>query len=143
MNNQKPQVGENNSPPQTFTEIIFSTNSPWANPYQGTDRKVLFVCSAGILRSATCARIYASQYNTRAAGSEDYALIPVTKELIAWAETIVFVNQENMHKVSQKFDLDDLAGNGKEIVCLNIPDQYEHMNPWLIHIIKEQLEGIL
>lgn len=129
--------------PSTYSEIIFSTSSPWDNPYQGTDRKVLFVCSAGILRSATCARIYAAEYNTRAAGSEHYALIPVTKELIAWAETIVFVNQENMHRVSQKFDLDDLAGHGKEIICLNIPDQYEHMDPWLIRIIKEQLEGKL
>lgn len=133
----------NNKKPETYSEIIFSTSSPWDNPYQGTDRKVLFVCSAGILRSATCARIYAAEYNTRAAGSEYYALIPVTKELIAWAQTIVFVNQENMQRVNQKFDLDDLAEHGKEIICLNIPDQYEHMDPILIRIIKEQLEGKL
>jgi predicted protein tyrosine phosphatase len=69
-------------------------------------------------------------------------LIPVTTDLLAWAETIVFVNQENMHRVSQKFDLDDL-GKYKEIVTLNIPDQYEHMNPILIRIIREQLEGVL
>jgi rhodanese-related sulfurtransferase len=28
------------------------------NPFQGTDKKVVFVCSMGILRSATAARIY-------------------------------------------------------------------------------------
>jgi predicted protein tyrosine phosphatase len=127
---------------QTMNDIIFSASSPWDNPYQGKDRKVLFVCSAGILRNATCARIYAAEYNTRCAGSEHYALIPVTTDLLAWAETIVFVNQENMHSVSQKFDLDDL-GKYKEIVTLNIPDQYEHMSPVLIRIIREQLEGVL
>jgi predicted protein tyrosine phosphatase len=135
-------IGETNSPLQTMNDIIFSASSPWDNPYQGKDRKVLFVCSAGILRSATCARIYAAEYNTRCAGSEYYALIPVTADLLAWAETIVFVNQENTNRVSQKFDLDDL-GKHKEIVTLNIPDQYEHMDPVLIRIIKEQLEGVL
>jgi len=69
-------------------------------------------------------------------------LIPVNSDLLAWAETIVFVNQENTNRVSQKFDLGDL-GKHKEIVTLNIPDQYEHMNPVLIRIIKEQLEGVL
>ena len=140
--NKPKQIGENNSPLHTMNDIIFASNSPWDNPYQGADRRVLFVCSAGILRSATCARIYAAEYNTRAAGSEHYALIPVTADLLAWAQTIVFVNQENMHRVSQKFDLYDLEKH-KEIVCLNIPDQYEHMDPWLIRIIREQLEGIL
>ena len=53
----------------TMTQMIFNSKSPYDNPYQGSDTKVLFVCSAGILRSATAARIYAKKYNTRAAGS--------------------------------------------------------------------------
>ena len=135
----------NEPKPQTYSEIIFSVPNynVWNNPYQGKDRKVLFVCSAGILRSATCARIYAAEYNTRAAGSEHYALIPVTKELIAWAQTIVFVKKDNADSVAKRFDLESLAEAGKEIITLNIPDQYEHMDPWLIRIIREQLEGIL
>lgn len=133
----------NQNQPATFTEVMFSTASPWDNPYQGKDRKVLFVCSAGILRSATCARIYATEYNTRCAGSESYALIPVTKELVAWAQTIVFVKKDNADSVAKRFDLESLAEAGKEIITLDIPDQYEHMDPWLIRIIKEQLEGIL
>ena len=71
---------------KTLTEAMFETSCPYNNPYQGKDKRVLFVCSAGLLRSATAARIYASKYNTRAAGSANYALVPVSDELIAWAD---------------------------------------------------------
>lgn len=62
----------------TLTEKILRNESGVVhNPYQGKDKKVLFVCSAGILRSATAARIYGRKYNTRCAGTGlDYALIP-------------------------------------------------------------------
>ena len=122
---------------KTLTEIIMSASSPWDNPYQGTDKKVLFVCSAGILCSATAARIYASKYNTRAAGSESYALIPLSDDLVAWADEIVFVNPENHQRAKRQWDLDNI---GKKIVVLDIPDMYEHMHPDLIKAFEEQYE---
>jgi predicted protein tyrosine phosphatase len=115
------------------------SNSPWDNPYQGGDKKVLFVCSAGILRSATGSRIYAKKYNTRCAGSEEYALVPVTNDLLLWANKIVFVNEANHQSVAKKFDLDVYK---KEIVVLDIPDQYEHMHPELIKAFEEQFEPV-
>mgnify|MGYP006914605993 FL=1 len=84
---------------KTLTQAMFETNCPYNNPYQGGDKRVLFVCSAGLLRSATAARIYAGRYNTRAAGSADYALIPVTQELLLWAHEVVFVNAYNAQQV--------------------------------------------
>lgn len=119
------------------TEAIFQSKSPYQNPYQGTDKRVLFVCSAGILRSATAARIYARKYNTRCAGSETYALIPVTHELLLWAEEVVFVNEYNYLRIAQKFDLDSFDC---DIKCLNIPDDYDHMNPELIKHFNQQYE---
>lgn len=126
--------------PKTKTQMIFECKSPYNNLYQGNDKRVLFVCSAGILRSATAARIYAGKYNTRAAGSKHYALIPVTEELVMWASEIVFVNEENHWDVARRFDLDDLAKNGTVIKVLNIPDDYDHMHPELIRHFKEQYE---
>lgn len=126
--------------PKTKTQMIFECKSPYNNPCQGQDKRILFVCSAGILRSATAARIYAQKYNTRAAGSKNYALIPVTEELVMWADDIVFVNEENRWDVSKRFDLDDLAKNGTVIKVLNIPDNYDHMHPELIQHLKEQYE---
>lgn len=110
------------------------------NPYQGKDRKVLFVCSMGILRSATAARIYAGKYNTRCAGSWPDALVPLNPLLIAWAEEIVFVNAENHKQFIQKVDPDILET--LNIKVLNIPDQYPHMHPELIKEFKKQYEEI-
>lgn len=124
---------------KTYTEMMFESKSPFDNPYQGKDTKVLFVCSAGILRSATAARIYAQKYNTRAAGSESYALIPVTTELLLWADMVVFVNEANLQSVARKFDLNDLRCR---IFVLDIPDQYEHMHPELIRHFEEQFEAL-
>ena len=92
-----------------------------------------------MLRSATAARIYASKYNTRAAGSAYYALVPVSDELIAWADEIVFVNQHNRDEVDKTYELDTI-GIQKSIKVLNIPDDYAHMHPKLIESFKEQYE---
>ena len=121
----------------TYTEAIFKSGTPFDNPYQGNDKRVLFVCSAGLLRSATAARIYAKKYNTRAVGSESYALIPITHELLLWAHEVVFVNKENHDTVAKNFDLTEFPC---KVIVLDIPDQYEHMHVKLIEAFKEQYE---
>lgn len=109
------------------------------NPYQGHDKKVLFVCSMGILRSATGARLYADKYNTRSAGTWDDALIPVTPLLLAWAEEVVFVNKSNYEQILKKFPgaLDDTA-----VRVLEIPDMYPHMSIELIKAFSAQYEPL-
>lgn len=123
--------------PKSKTDLIFTSHCPWDNPYQGKDKRVLFVCSAGLLRSATGARIYSGKYNTRSAGSEPYALIPVSDSLILWAQQIVFVNKANYESVKRLYDLSE-----HDVVVLDIPDMYNHMNPKLIKAFEEQYEPI-
>ena len=120
---------------KSYTELIYESTCPFDNPYQGTDKKVLFVCSAGLLRSATAARIYAKKYNTRACGCMSYALVPLSDNLIAWADEIVFVNKENYDFVKDQVDF-----GPTKIVVLDIPDQFPHMDPRLIEAFKEQYE---
>lgn len=121
---------------QTLSEQIKNCRAGViANPYQGQDKKVLFVCSMGILRSATASRMYAHKYNTRSAGTWDEALIPLTQLLIDWADEVVFVNEHNYLQAVKKFDL---AYTGVKV--LNIPDDYEHMHPELIKAFEEQYE---
>lgn len=122
---------------KTLTELIMESTTPFDNPFQGNDKKVVFVCSAGLLRSATAARIYARKYNTRAAGSAPYALVPLSTNLIVWADEIVFVNKENYQEVLKTVNLD-----GKVIKVLDIPDEYEHMHPKLIQYFQEQYEKL-
>lgn len=108
-----------------------------ANPYQGDDKKVLFVCTMGILRSATGARIYAGKYNTRSAGTDlEEALIPVTQTLLDWADEVVFVHPKNYGDVVGKFKIPD------NIKVLKIPDEYGHMNPEIIKAFDAQYEQV-
>lgn len=111
------------------------------NPYQGNDKKVLFVCSAGILRSATAARMYAKKYNTRCAGTYDCALIRLTPELVVWADEVVFVNRENYNMACNDDDIRHRLLD-TSLKILNIPDNHEHMAPELVQAFKDQYEDI-
>lgn len=113
------------------------------NPYQGGAKRVLTICSAGLLRSPTAANVLTETYgfNCRAAGiTEEYALIPVTEVLIFWADEIVFMEQTHLdqfqtvwkdHKVAQA-----KITEGKFQV-LGIPDSHERNNPVLRQLIVE------
>lgn len=98
------------------------------NPYQGRYKRVLCVCSAGLLRSPTAANVLHKEfgYNTRAAGIiEDYALIPVDEVLIEWAEEIVcmeFYQEELLRVLTKKHNPD------VKIICLEVPDTYPYMD---------------
>ena len=111
------------------------------NPYQGPDKRVVFVCSMGILRSATAARLYAHKHNTRAAGTDSDALVQLSPTLVAWADEIVFVNDYNYQKFKHSMDDWDLF-NSLNIRVLDIPDVYEHMHPKMVEEFHKQYEDI-
>lgn len=108
------------------------------NPYQGTYKKVLSVCSAGLMRSPTIAFVLSQDpynYNTRACGVHDYALVPLDKVLLTWADEIICVqddHEELLHKL-----LAD-CGLNTPVVNLKIPDNFEYRNPELIETIKRK-----
>lgn len=128
----------------TFSDDIRRMrNGVVRNPYQGTDKKVVFVCSMGILRSATGARLYAHKYNTRTAGTYADALIPLTPILVAWTDELIFVNRENYNSFLKKVDVDVYESDiAHKVKVLDIPDQYEHMHPELIKAFNEQYEPL-
>lgn len=113
------------------------------NPYQGKDKRVVFVCSMGILRSATAARLYSHKYNTRTAGTLYDALVPLTPMLIAWANELVFVNKENydfvIQAIEDKYVREEVEDKS---TVLDIPDKYPHMHPELIKAFVQQYEPI-
>ena len=109
------------------------------NPHQGEFKKVLSVCSAGLLRSPTVAWILSNDpfnFNTRAVGSSSsFALTPIDDVLIEWADAIVFVQRENEAEVSSRFDL-----TRKELIILDLPDIFPFRDPELVRIATEQLK---
>lgn len=115
-------------------------NRMWniTNPNQGQYKRVLCVCSAGLLRSPTMARVFAEEYNynTRAAGiTKEYALIPVDEALVAWAHEIVCAESWMMKTIKAEY-----PGYLGRIIALDIPDQFEYMNHNLVELIKEKYE---
>jgi predicted protein tyrosine phosphatase len=111
------------------------------NKAQGTTKKVLTVCSAGLLRSATLQNFLIKEYsyNVRNCGtSQEYALIPISQALVLWADEIIFVNNDNFKEVEH--ELTHLVDFSKVFV-LDIPDMYEFNDPKLIEIIKKQYKN--
>ena len=121
---------------------IFKLTAPYNNPYQGDYQRVLFVCSAGLLRSATGATVGSQlDLNTRNCGSEHYALIPLSVNLINWAQKIYFVNEYNLLSAIETFEhnpeiLDMLEAKS---VTLDLEDTYDYMNPELVAIFTKLL----
>ena len=111
-----------------------------SNQFQGDYKRVLTVCSANMLRSPTIAHVLSAEpynFNTRSAGTAEYALIPVTEDLLMWADEVVCADTEHALHIRDKlmqYQLD------KPIINLNIPDIYEYRNPKLIELIKERYE---
>ena len=115
----------------------------YSNSYQGDYKRVLTVCSANMLRSPTMAHVLSAEpynYNTRSAGTSDFALIPVTNDLLMWADEIVCADSEHttvINRMLQKLDID------KPLINLRIPDVYEYRNEGLIDLIKLRYDDIL
>lgn len=113
-----------------------------SNSYQGDYKRVLTVCSANMLRSPTIAMVLSMppyDYNTRSAGIHSFALIPVTEELLFWADEIVCADTEHALTIRDKLMELNLD---KPIVNLRIPDNYEYRNPELIMMIRRRYDEI-
>lgn len=126
----------------TKTAQIFELSAPYENESQGRYPRALFVCSAGMLRSPTAAVIGAELgMNTRSCGTESYALVPLSANLIYWAETIYFVNPENYDHAQRTFwEMDELSVLlDRKSVVWNIEDIYDYMDPRLVKKIRELL----
>lgn len=94
------------------------------NPHQGKHKKVLCVCSAGLLRSPTAAEVLSREpfnFNTRAAGiNPDFALIKVDDVLIEWADEFVCMSETQALAIQRLVDKEDK----RPIICLDIEDRY-------------------
>lgn len=111
-----------------------------SNPYQGTAKKVLCVCSAGLLRSPTLANILHKElgYNTRACGTaENFALIPISEALIHWADEIVFVDEYCKTYLDIETE-EELSSVEASVFTLDVPDNFDYDNAELKDILLKQ-----
>ena len=101
-------------------------------------RKIFFICSQNRLRSPTAEQVFANWpgIETSSAGLNHDAENPVTPELLQWADIVFVMERAHRNKLSAKFK----SHLGKAcVVCLEIPDEYEFMDPDLIRLLKAKV----
>jgi predicted protein tyrosine phosphatase len=128
----------------TKTDQIFADTAPYSNDSQTNSTRLLFVCSAGMLRSPTAANAATSLgYNSRACGSHNYALIPLSVNLINWANAIIFVKEENLLEALETFEgtgyNDDILTKSQ---IWNLPDIYNWGDNVLFHTCLDKLKRL-
>ena len=101
-------------------------------------KNLLFVCSRNQWRSPTAETLWRRHpdYNVRSAGTSPRARKKVGPADIRWAD-VVFV-MEHKHKTRLKAEFARLL-DYKPIHVLDIPDEYNYMDPELI----EELENLV
>ncbi len=92
---------------------------------------LLFICSRNQWRSPTAERIWrkSEKFNVRSAGTSPKARKTVGPADIEWAD-IIFVMQSK-HK-SRLIAHHSRLLDGKKIYILDIPDEYQYMDPELV-----------
>ena len=103
---------------------------------------ILFVCSRNQWRSPTAEEIYKNHngLSVRSAGTEPSARIKITAKLIDWADIIFVMEKRHKQRIIKNFSYNSLE---KEIIILDIPDDYQFMDEELIDSLKRSINPYL
>jgi predicted protein tyrosine phosphatase len=103
-------------------------------------KRALFICTQNRLRSPTAEHIFSGWpgVETDSAGLGADATVPLSPEQIEWANIIFVMEKTHRNKLSAKFKS---HLNGKRVICLDIPDEYEYMQPELIRLLESKVGG--
>lgn len=105
-------------------------------------RKLLFVCSRNRWRSPTAEQIFhgVDGIQARSAGTETGARIKVTAGHIGWADLVFVMEKKHLRRLQERFasELSD-----KRVICLNIPDEYQFMQPELVMLLQSAVPPYL
>ena len=103
---------------------------------------ILFICSRNKWRSRTAETIFKNnqKHHVKSAGTENESRIKVTEKLINWADLIFVMEKRHKERLTQKFAalIDE-----KEIVTLDIKDDYKYMDNDLIDILETSVSPYL
>ena len=105
-------------------------------------RHLLFICSQNKLRSPTAEQVFATYpgVETLSAGTNNDAVTPLDGETIDWADIVFVMEKSHLNKVRGKFKK---HLNGKRVICLDIPDDYDFMDPVLIRLLEAKVPRFL
>ncbi len=98
-------------------------------------KRALFICTQNRLRSPTAEHVFASwpEVETDSAGLGNDADVALSTEQIAWANIIFVMEKAHRNRLSKNFRA---HLNGKRVICLDIPDDYEYMQAELVRLLE-------
>lgn len=104
-----------------------------------TPLRILFVCSRNQWRSPTAEAIYRNdpRIEARSAGTSSAARYRVTASLLRWADLVLVMEHEHKQRLRDQFPKEF---RDVEVAVLNIPDDYQPMDPELIELLLERVE---
>lgn len=99
---------------------------------------VLFVCSRNKWRSATAETIFKNHpfHHVKSAGTSAAARIKINGKLIDWADLIFVMEKKHKQILAENFREEMTE---KEVIILNIPDDYQYMDEELIAEIETKV----
>jgi predicted protein tyrosine phosphatase len=105
-------------------------------------KRVLFICTQNRLRSPTAEQVFATwpDVETDSAGLGNDADVPLSPEQVAWADIIFVMEKAHRRRLAAGFKR---HLNGKRVICLNIPDDYDYMQPELVALLKTKVGPFL
>lgn len=105
-------------------------------------RKVLFICGKNKWRSPTAEQMFCEYpgIECTSAGLSHDAEVPLSADLIEWADLIFVMEKQHKSKLSAQYTPELL---GKKVVCLNIPDNYKFMEPALVKLLEVKVTPFL
>ncbi len=103
---------------------------------------ILFICSRNQWRSPTGEAIYKNRQGiqARSAGTEPSARNKVSAATIQWADIVFVMEKKHRQRIQEKYP--DACAT-KQIVVLDIPDEYQYMDEELVEMIRTSVEPYL
>ncbi|MEL7484960.1 MAG: phosphotyrosine protein phosphatase [Planctomycetota bacterium] len=99
---------------------------------------VLFLCGKNRWRSPTAEAVFADRpdLEVQSAGVSKDADLLVTAEMVSWADLIFVMETTHREKLAAR-----LGEHIKDqrVICLNIRDEYKHMDPELIELLQQRV----
>ena len=103
---------------------------------------ILFICTKNKWRSLTAETIFKKnqKHKVKSAGTATDARIKVSENLIKWADFIFVMEYNHRDILKDRFGL---IINSKELIVLDIPDDYKYMDSELIELLKTSVTAYL
>jgi predicted protein tyrosine phosphatase len=103
---------------------------------------LLFICSKNQWRSPTAELLFKNHpvHTVRSAGTSDKARIKVNEKLLLWADVLFVMERKHRDILQKRFPL---IISAKQIIVLNIADNYRFNDPELIILLQTALSSYL